>query len=152
MQSPILSSPHFALLVVVAAGVAVALQSPMNAALGRTIGSGVAAAAISFGIGFIALVAVAVALGQQASFARVTEAPPLLLLGGFIGAFFVWSMLWAVPTLGSLTAITALILGQMLAALMIDATGLFGLTVQAITPTRIAAAGLVAAGVALSRF
>lgn len=152
MQSPIFSTPLFALVIVVAAGIAVAVQSPMNAALGRTIGSGVAAAAISFGVGFVALVAVAFLLGQQASFARVTDAPPVLLLGGIIGAFFVWSMLWAVPTLGSLTAITALILGQMLAALMIDATGLFGLTIQAITPTRIAAAGLVAAGVVLSRF
>ena len=152
MQSSIFATSLFAIAVVVAAGIAVAVQSPMNAALGRAIGSGVAAAAVSFGAGFVVLVAVAFALGQHGAFARVTDASPLLLLGGVIGAFFVWSMLWAVPTLGSLTAITALILGQMVAALLIDATGLFGLSVQAMTPTRLAAAALVGAGVFLSRF
>jgi bacterial/archaeal transporter family-2 protein len=44
-----------------------------------------------------------------------------------------------------------LILGQMVAALFIDTTGWFGLAVQALTPQRVAAAGLVAAGLVLSR-
>ena len=152
MQSPLFTPSVFAILVVIAAGIAVAIQSPMNAALGRAIGSGVAAAAVSFGVGFVVLIGVAYLLGQDGAFGRVSDASPVLLLGGVIGAFFVWSMLWAVPTLGSLTAITALILGQMIAALLIDATGLFGLSVQAITPTRLAAAALVGAGVFLSRF
>jgi len=152
MQSPLTTTPLFTIAVVIAAGIAVALQSPMNAALGRTIGSGITAAAVSFGIGFVVLIGVAIMLGQHGAFAKVTHASPLLLLGGIFGAFFVWSMLWAVPALGSLTAIAALILGQMVAALVIDSTGLFGLTVQAITPTRLAAAALVGAGVFLSRF
>ncbi|MGB3245123.1 MAG: DMT family transporter [Sulfitobacter sp.] len=146
-----MQSMLFAILIVSAAGICVAVQSPMNAALGRGIGSGVVAAAVSFGIGFLVLLGLSVLMGQAAAFSRVTTMPPLLLLGGALGAFFVWSMLWAVPTLGALTAITALILGQMAAALMIDATGLFGMTVQAITPTRLAAAALVGAGLVLSR-
>lgn len=141
-----------AILIVAVAGVAVAIQAPLNAALGRSIGSSVAAGAISFGVGFLVLLGVTFLVGQGSAFARVSTAPPLLLLGGLFGAFFVWSMLWAVPTLGVLTAITALIAGQMMGALVLDATGMFGLTVQAITPTRIAAAALVGAGVVLSRF
>ena len=147
-----MQTPLFAILVVIAAGICVALQSPLNAALGRGIGSGVVAAAVSFGAGFLILLGVSVLIGQAGAFARVPGMPPLLLFGGALGAFYVWTMLWAMPTLGALTAITALILGQMTAALVIDATGIFGLAVQAITPTRLAAAALVGAGVILSRF
>lgn len=147
-----MNTPFFALTVVAIAGCAVALQSPINAALGRNIGSGVAAAAVSFGIGFAMLLAVLVLRGELAALPRILTTPPVLLLGGVLGAFFVWAVLWAIPTLGSLTVISALILGQLCAALVIDATGLMGLAVQAITPTRIAAAGLVAAGLVLSRF
>ena len=147
-----MQSPLIALLIVVTAGIAVAVQSPLNAALGRSIGSGVAAAAVSFGVGFFVLVGVSMVLGQFGAFGRVAAAPPVLLLGGALGAFFVWSMLWAVPVVGALTAISALVLGQMTAALVIDATGLFGLAVQAVTLPRLAGAGLVALGVVLSRF
>ena len=89
---------------------------------------------------------------HRSALPRAASASPVLLLGGVLGAFYVWSVLWAIPTLGALTVISALILGQLSAALVIDATGLLGLSVQAITPTRIAAAALVAAGLVLSRF
>jgi transporter family-2 protein len=134
------------------AGCAIALQTPINAALGRTIGSGLAAATISFGVGFLVLLAVLTTSGEIATLPRLTHAPVILLLGGVLGAFYVFSVLWAIPTLGALTTITALMLGQLSAALLMDAAGLFGLAVQAITPTRIAAAALVGAGVILSRF
>lgn len=147
MQSPLLYIGIVAL-----AGAALALQTPINAALGRTIGSGVAAAAVSFGVGFLALLAVSALRGEANTFAGLLSAPPVLLIGGALGAFYVWSVLWAIPVLGALTTITALILGQMTAALLIDATGLFGLAVAAVTPVRLAAAALVAAGVILSRF
>lgn len=147
-----MNTPILALIVVAIAGAAVVLQTPINAALGRNIGSGVAAAAVSFGIGFAILLAVLLLRGELGALPRAASASPVLLLGGVLGAFYVWSVLWAIPTLGALTVISALILGQLSAALVIDATGLLGLTVQAITPTRIAAAALVAAGLVLSRF
>jgi len=141
-----------ALIIVAIAGCAVALQTPINAALGRSIGSGVVAATVSFGTGFLVLLAISVIMGQGASLTRIAAAPPILMLGGALGAFYVWSVIWAIPTLGALTTIMALILGQLAGALVLDATGLFGLAVQAVTPTRIAAAALVAAGVVMSRF
>ena len=147
MQTPLLS-----FLLVALAGIALAVQSPLNAALGRGIGSGIGAAAVSFGIGFVVLLVVSALAGETASLTRIVSQPPVLLIGGALGALYVWSVLWAVPVLGALTTITALILGQMCGALVVDAMGLFGLTVAAITPTRLAAAALVAAGVVLSRF
>ena len=146
-----MNTPILALALVAVAGGAVALQTPINAALGRNIGSGVAAAAVSFGVGFAVLLLVLLMRGELGALPRIAATPPVLLTGGMLGAFFVWAVLWAIPTLGSLTVISALILGQLSAALLIDATGLLGLAVQAVTPTRLAAAALVAAGLVLSR-
>jgi transporter family-2 protein len=74
-----------------------------------------------------------------------------MLLGGCLGAWYVLSAVWGVTHLGVLTLVSALILGQMTAAMVIDATGTLGVATREITPTRIAAAGLVMAGLILSR-
>ena len=61
-------------------------------------------------------------------------------------------MLWSVPTIGILTAFAALLLGQLSAALVLDAIGAFAAPVHAITPTRVLALLMVAGGLILSRF
>ena len=71
--------------------------------------------------------------------------------GGTLGTIYVASSLWAVHVLGVVTMVAALILGQLLAALALDASGAFGMAVREISPTRIAAVGCVAAGLVLSR-
>ena len=139
------------ILIVFIGGIALSTQAPLNAALSRTLQQPLAAAAVSFGVGFALLVALSVVLGGTAPLSRVTQAPGWQVLGGFLGAYYVWAVIFGVPTLGVLTTAAALILGQMVAALFIDTTGWFGLTVQALTPQRMAAAGLVAAGLVLSR-
>lgn len=144
-------STPFALLLILFAGMAVATQVPLNAALGRSLGSPVAAATVSFGVGFVVLVALTLIISGPASFLRLTTVPGWQLAGGLLGAYYVFVVLWGVPTLGVLSTMAALILGQMVAALLIDSMGLFGLAVQALSPQRIAAAGLVAAGLVLSR-
>lgn len=138
--------------VIVLAGTALALQAPLNAALGRAMGTATGAAAVSFGVGFVVLLAVTAARGEGGGFVRALTADPRLWLGGVLGAFYVWAVLWSVPTLGIVTAFAALILGQMGMALVLDAVGAFGLTVHAVTWQRVAAVGLVAAGLVLSRY
>jgi transporter family-2 protein len=129
----------------------VALQAPLNAALGRALGSPLAAACVSFGVGFAVLALITLALQGAAPFRALAAVPRGLLAGGLLGAFFVWAMLWAVPAVGVLTAVAALILGQLAMALVLDATGALGLAAQPVSPARLAAAALVAAGVVLSR-
>lgn len=137
--------------VVFVVGIGFGIQAPLNAALGRAIGSGTAAAAVSMAVGLAALLLVTVATGQGAAFARVAEAPPLLWIGGLLGAAIVWATLWSVPTIGILTAFAALLLGQLTAALILDAMGAFTLPVHPVTPTRILALAMVAGGLLLSR-
>lgn len=141
----------FPIVVVFVAGIGFAVQAPLNAALGRGIGGGVAAAAISFGVGFVALLALTFAFGQGPALARATTMPPHYWAGGLLGAVVVWAMLWSVPTIGILTAFAALLLGQLGAALVLDALGAFAAPVHPITPTRLLAVTLVAGGLILSR-
>ncbi|MDX5351317.1 MAG: DMT family transporter [Paracoccaceae bacterium] len=132
-------------------GVAIAVQAPINAALGRGLGAPVPAAAVSFGVGFLVLLAVSLVQGQGGAYLKLTQVPAWTLVGGLLGAWYVFAAVWGVASLGVVTLVAALVLGQMAAALAIDATGALGMTVREITPTRIAAAGLVMAGLVLSR-
>jgi transporter family-2 protein len=132
-------------------GMCLAVQAPINAALSRGIGGTIPAAAVSFGVGFLALVIVSLLTGQGAAFGRVGSVTPILLIGGAMGAYYVWAALWGVQTLGAVTMTGALILGQMVAAMVVDAHGFLGVPVQDISVTRLAAAGMVAGGVLLSR-
>ncbi|KIT14196.1 DMT family transporter [Jannaschia aquimarina] len=137
-------------LIVLAGGLA-AVQAPMNAALGRGLGSGTGAAAVSFGVGFAGLLAVTWAQGDGSALTRIGHVDRRLLLGGLLGAFYVWAILWCVPQLGIVTAVSAMILGQLVVALTMDAAGMFGLPVHQITPQRVLAVALVAGGLVLSR-
>jgi len=141
----------FPLLIIILAGSMAALQAPMNAALGQGLGSGPAAATISFGVGFLALLLVLTMTGDMAHLTKATSVNRWLLIGGCLGAFYVWAILWTIPVLGVLTAISAMILGQLIVALLLDAFGPFGLPVTQVSPQRILAVGLVAGGLALSK-
>ncbi|MFD0858121.1 DMT family transporter [Roseovarius aquimarinus] len=134
------------------AGAMVAAQAPINAALGRGIGSPIGAATVSFGVGFAILLVATFLIGEGASLARIGQVPALLLIGGALGAVYVFAALWSVPILGVVTTASLMIFGQMGAALLLDHLGAFGAAQHAINPMRVLAAALVGAGVVLSRW
>ncbi|MFN3211161.1 MAG: DMT family transporter [Roseovarius sp.] len=146
------SAPLFAAILIAVCGSFIAMQAPINAALGRSIDSTLAAATISFGVGFLILLVISIVHGDGPALARAPFVSKYLLIGGALGAVYVWSALWAVPILGVLTTTTALILGQMVAALLIDHFGAFGLAPRDVSAQRVIAALLVAAGAVLSRY
>jgi len=141
----------WALVAVALGGAAIAVQAPINAALGRGLGAPVPAAAVSFGVGFAVLFVISLLQGSGDAYLRLSTVPTWTLLGGLLGAWYVFAAVWGVSSLGVVTLVAALVFGQMAAALVIDATGALGMAVREITPTRIAAAGLVGAGLLLSR-
>ncbi|WP_371223713.1 DMT family transporter [Roseovarius sp. 2305UL8-3] len=145
-------STLFAVMLVAFAGALISVQAPMNAALGRGIGSPLAAAAVSFAVGLLVLVTVVAIVGDTPAFLRLNTVSPWLLLGGAMGAVFVFSSLWAVPILGVLTTAILLILGQLIAAIILDYFGVFGIAPRDISLTRLLAVALVAAGAVLSQF
>ena len=141
----------FPLAVIILAGSMAALQAPMNAALGAGLGSGTAAATISFGVGFAVLLVVITFSGDLPNLARAWDVNGWLLIGGLLGAFYVWAILWTIPVLGVVTAVSGMILRQLVVALIMDAVGPFGLPTTAITPQRMLAVAMVAGGLVLSK-
>lgn len=142
----------FAVAIVIAVGAALAMQAPINAVLAREVGDPTAAAAISFAVGFVVLAALAWYKGTTASsIAALTGVPWWALMGGVLGAIWVLAAIWSVPRLGVVTMFGAMILGQLLAAIILDARGAFGMEARPIDLTRIMAIAMVAGGVVLSK-
>lgn len=144
--------PIVAVAFVVLAGACISVQAPLNAALSKAVQSPLAAAAISFGVGFVLLTLGALAMGEGRSFPHALRQDWRLWLGGFFGAFYVWTIVWTMPRTGVLTAVCALALGQMVAALVMDRLGAFGMPVRELSLPRILAALMVGGGIVLSRF
>lgn len=134
-----------------AGGIALSVQAPINAAMGRHIGDGVTAGAISFAVGFLTLSAVVLLRGSLPALQAFKSVPWWMWTAGCLGGFYVWSALWSVQRIGAVSLVAALVCGQLLAAMAIDATGAFGLPSIAISWQRIAAVLLVGSGLVLSR-
>ena len=131
------------------AGCLVGMQAPINARLGKTVG-GVQAATFSFLIGSAALVAISFVLrGGLASLGNVGKVPWWALVGGLLGAVYVFVALEAVKTLGASGLTAVVITGQLAISVAIDRFGLLGVTRSPVTLQRIVGLALLVAGVAL---
>ncbi len=148
---PMTAGQIVSLVLICLGGAALAAQAPINGALGRSLESPLAAAAVSFGVGFTALLLATLASAGAEPAGRLAGVPVWQFAGGLLGAFYVWSILSGVGSVGVLTALATLILGQLSAGLVLDHVGAFGLPVQPISATRIGAAVLIGAGLILSR-
>jgi len=135
---------------VLLAGIAVAVQAPTNAMLARASGSVVLAACMSFAVGLVALAAVWAAFDRTAP-AGLRAAPGWAWLGGLYGAMYVAALAYGTPRLGLAATLTVGIAGQIAAALVLDHFGLLGLRLAPVSPLRLAGAALVLAGVVLVR-
>ena len=70
-----------------------------------------------------------------------------MLLGGALGAMFVFGSTLLVPKLGLALMISLVVLGQIIMSLIMDHHGWLGVPVQEISVMRLLGAGLVLAGV-----
>ena len=134
-----------------AAGVGIPLLAALNATLGQRIGSPVAAGVVLFAVAFMAALAVLLAAGGAGALARVPGQPPVLFLAGCLVAFYILSITFVAPRFGLANAILFVLLGQLVSAAVIDATGLMGLAARPVSLTRIAGLVVMAVGVLLSQ-
>lgn len=141
----------FAILVVILAGGATALQAPTNARLATAVASPVNAAFISFAVGTTVLGILAAVLHTRPDMAATRALPWYAWLGGAYGACFVVAAAWGVPRLGVAMTITLMVGGQLLLSLALDHFGALGVPRQPLNIGRIAGVGLVLAGVLLVR-
>jgi transporter family-2 protein len=132
------------------AGMAVPTQFAINSQLRQVVGGPVLAAALSFLVGTIVLVATAALLRRSVpELGPIVGAPWWMYLGGFLGAVFVCASIVLTPRLGAATTVGLFLTGQVIGSMAIDHFGLFGVTVQQATIPRLLGALLVIAGVAV---
>ncbi len=135
------------------AGAAVAVQTPVNAALGRGLGVPTVAAGFSFVSGAVLLGIVSLGLIwlQGASVDLKAPAPWLFVTGGALGAIFVTAAIVLTPKLGA-AALTALALaGQLSVSMLLDRIGFLGMAVREISVGRVTGAVLLLAGALMIR-
>ena len=141
------------LLFALVAGAMLPIQFGINAQLAAWLGSSVRAALVSFVVGSLSLLIVALAVARDwPSGERVSSAPWWVWLGGALGAFYVLGSIVTAPKLGAVTLFVMILAGQALASLVVDQFGLVGFEQHPINALRLAGVALLAAGVALVRF
>ena len=133
---------------VVAAGAAVGAQAPINATLGRSVGT-VQAAAVSFAVGLAILCGVVAFSGGFGGLRAVGDVPWWGFLGGACGAAIVSVSIIGVRSLGASGITAAVVAGQLTASVAIDALGLFGVERQPVSVQRVLGVVLLAVGVLL---
>ncbi len=126
------------------AGICNGFQAPVNAALSRFIGV-VESSCVSFTVGAVVLFVISLVAGKG-SLLRVFEAPPYLWTGGLVGALLVTTMLVVVTRVGAAVTLSAVITGQMIAALVIDQIGLLGVPRTPVDISRVGGVVLVVVG------
>ena len=138
------------ILVVLLAGIGLAIQPPTNAALVKASGSLWLGSLVSFAVGTVILTGVWL-IADRTPLANLREARPWMFLGGAYGAFVVAAAAFAAPRLGLASMLTIMIATQLVAALVIDRFGLIGLPRAPISGLRLAGVGLVLMGAVLVR-
>jgi transporter family-2 protein len=135
-------------LAVVAVGIQLALQAPVNSALGSHVGR-LAASLVSFAVGTLILVALVLVTGEVTSLGGVFDQPAWESAGGLIGASFVAVATLTVARIGAGAVVAATVTGQLLSSLVIDDRGLAGVDADPLSTIRVVGALLLVAGTLL---
>lgn len=144
------SSSNLLLLVLMfATGVGIPVMAAWNARLGAEIESPWAAAFILFVLGAVicGIAMLVLGLPKQSWFG----ATPLYYAGGLLVSFYVLSITWTAPRIGVANAVFFVLLGQIVAAALIDQFGLFGALKTPLTAQRLIGIAFMFLGTYLAR-
>jgi transporter family-2 protein len=138
--------PH---LIAVLVGASLTIQVGMNATARGVLGSAVIATVINFTVGLVALVAVAFASGARIAPGSLQAVPFWAWLGGLLGATYVAAATVLGPRLSAAAFLALTLVGQMVAALVVDHYGVIGFPQNPVTAGRVIGVALLVAGVVL---
>lgn len=127
---PLWMNIDHAVFIALAAGLAGGLQIAVAGEFGKRAGV-LEATAVSAAMGL--LLVVVLTLLRGGGIAGIVDAfrhPPWLWLAGLIGGFYVITLTYAPPRIGTLATIAILIVGQLVAGTIIDSLGLLGRPVR----------------------
>ena len=126
-------------------GGCIALQAPINAGLGKTTGT-YPAAFISFAVGTLILGAIVVVSGKASGVAEVTHVNWYYLLGGLLGAAYVFTALSLVGNIGAGGVAAATVTGQLTLSVVLDRIGFLGLNEVPLSLERMIGVALLLVG------
>ena len=132
-------------------GVSIPLMAALNGGLGRQIESPYAATFILFCVGLVLSYALMMANGGFPALAKFRVIPPYVYLGAVVVVSYIASITWAGPRIGVGNAVFFVLLGQVVAAALVDHFGLLSAAQAAITPRRMMGIAVMALGVWLAR-
>lgn len=150
-----MSTLHWAglLLLAAVAGAVVPFQSAINANLTRGLGHPLWATFASLVVSILVLLPIMLALRLPLpSLDFITRAPLWMWAGGAFGVCFISLALVLLPRLGASGFIALALAGQVVASLLLDHFGWFGLVERHLTLPRVLGAVLLIAGVGLIQF
>ena len=134
-------------LVCIAAGAAMSVQGVMNTRLGESIGTAEANAFVQASAA--ALAAAVLIFHRDGSFSALGETNWFYTLGGALGLVITLTVMLGMRALTPATAVSVILVSQLLTAGAIDALGLMGTERVPLTWTKAAGAALMLAGVVL---
>jgi transporter family-2 protein len=140
-----------AYLLVIGAGVSIALQQVLNSNLRAEIGSPWWAGVISYLGGLIAITLAALVMEGPRLPVPSANGSWFSWTGGVFGAIFIAIGVLMVPRFGAATVLALIVVGQMLGSLVFDHFGILGLAEQHASPLRLLGAGFLILGVVLIR-
>jgi transporter family-2 protein len=137
-------------LMMIVVGMGIPVTAALNAGLGTHIQSPVAASVILFAVGLV-MTAIVLAFIGLPSRGVFTGLSPWYYLAAVGVVFYVLSVTWSAPRIGVGNAIFFVLLGQLVAAAVIDHFGLFGAAKSALTTQRAIGLAVMAIGVYLAK-
>ncbi|MBO8138105.1 MAG: DMT family transporter [Desulfotomaculum sp.] len=141
-----------ALIIAAFSGLTMALQGSLNSALGKIIGLLEATFVVHIVGAIITAVMILVFKMGDTNLVKFFSAPWYIYLGGLLSVVIVYAVARSIPVVGVAPATTAIIVGQILTAGLIDHLGLFGLNRIPFTWHRVLGGLLLAGGAWLILF
>ncbi|PPA04833.1 hypothetical protein C4E44_07000 [Pseudomonas sp. MWU12-2312b] len=141
------------LLLAMIAGAVVPFQSAINANLGRGLGHPLWATLASLLVSILVLLPIMLALRVPLpSMAFISRAPLWMWAGGAFGVCFISLALVLLPKLGASGFMALALAGQVVASLVLDHFGWFGLVQRQVSLPRVLGVVMLIAGVILIQF
>ncbi|WP_086792047.1 DMT family transporter [Pseudomonas sp. SCPG-7] len=141
------------LLLAAFAGAVVPFQSAINSNLARGLGHPLWATLASLLVSVLVLLPVILALRLPLpSLGFISKAPLWMWAGGAFGVCFVALAVMLLPKLGASGFVALALAGQVIASMVLDHFGLFGLVEKQLTASRVLGALLLIGGVVLIQF
>lgn len=136
------------ILIGLAGGAAVGLQSPLASMISQRLGTFESVFIVHIGGALIALLPLLFVGGGKLSQWR--SVPWYALVAGIFGLIVISAISYMIPRVGVAAAITTIVAGQLLVGVLLDHFGLLGASVRTLDTTRILGLAVVLAGVWLT--